>query len=181
MYFDDLNKKYILLDIEGNAAKRVEERKITQFAAIVFHNGEQQEINLMNRNVNYISPYVRRMTHISVNKCKSEGLTERHLVLKVYELLSSCDVIYAYGCDFDKNILKIMFEKYKLKPLNIEWIDVINDVEKYLNPSKLKLSIAANEYGFLESDYHNALVDCYATLHLMKTIENVRSVSQWFT
>ena len=49
MYFDDLNKKYILLDIEGNAAKRVEERKITQFAAIVFHNGEQQEINLMNR------------------------------------------------------------------------------------------------------------------------------------
>ena len=40
MYFDDLNKKYILLDIEGNAAKRVEERKITQFAAF---QGSQTE------------------------------------------------------------------------------------------------------------------------------------------
>ena len=71
-----------------------------------------------------------------------------------------------------------MFEKYKLPEVKIEWIDVINDVEKYLNPSKLKLSSAANEYGFTDSDYHNALVDCYATLHLMNTIENIRSVSQ---
>ena len=180
MYFDDPNKKYILLDIEGNAAKRVEERKITQFAAIILHDGQQMELDWMNRNVNYISPYVRRMTHISVNKCKNEGFSERNLIFKIHELLSSCDIIYAYGCDFDKAILKIMFAKYKLPELKIEWIDVINDVEKYLTPSKLKLSIAANEYGFLDSDYHNALVDCYATLHLMKTIENVRSVSQWF-
>ena len=178
MYFDDVNKKYILLDIEGNSAKQENERKITQFAALVFENGTTQEINYMNRNVNYISPYVRRMTHISVNKCKNEGFSERNLVFKIHELLSSCDLIYAYGCEFDKGILKIMFEKYKLPEVKIEWIDVINDVEKYLNPSKLKLSIAANEYGFTDSDYHNALVDCYATLHLMNTIENIRSVSQ---
>ena len=68
MYFEDINKKYILLDIEGNSAKREEERKITQFAALVFYNGTQQEINLMNRNVNYINPYVRNMTKISVKK-----------------------------------------------------------------------------------------------------------------
>lgn len=178
MYFDDLNKKYVLLDIEGNSAKQENERKITQFAALVFYNGEINEINLMNRNVNYINPYVRRLTHISVNKCKNEGLSERHLILKIHELLSSCDLIYAYGCDFDKNILKIMFDKYKLKQLDVEWYDVIFDVNKYLNPSKSKLSIAANEYGFLDSDYHNALVDCYATLHLMKTIEDVRGLSK---
>ena len=36
MYFDDSNKKYILLDIEGNAAQKENERKITQFAALIF-------------------------------------------------------------------------------------------------------------------------------------------------
>ena len=178
MYFEDINKKYILLDIEGNSAKSEEERKITQFAALVFYNGTQQEINLMNRNVNYINPYVRNMTKISVNKCKNEGYSERHMVDEIYKLLSTCDVIYAYGCDFDKNILKIMFKKYGYKPLKTPWIDVIEDVEKYLTTSKLKLSVAATEYGFNDTNYHNALTDCYATLHLMKMIEEVRRVSQ---
>ena len=176
MYFDDLNKTYVLLDIEGNSAKSENERKITQFAALVFHNGEIEEINLMNRNVNYINPYVRRMTHISVNKCKNIGCSERRLVEEVHKLLSSCDAIYAYGCDFDRKILALMFNKYHLKPLDKPIIDVIDDVKTYLAPSKLKLSIASNEYGFTTVEYHNALVDCYATLHLMKTIENVRSI-----
>ena len=178
MYFDDPNKTYILLDIEGNSAKREEERKITQFAAIIFHNGNVKEVNLMNRNVNYINPYVRKMTHISVNKCKNHGLSERHLVDEIHKLLSSCDLIYAYGCDFDKNILKLMFEKYKHPQPSATWYDVIEDVKTYLNPSKNKLSIAASEYGFETIDFHNAMTDCYATLHLMKTIENVRSLSQ---
>lgn len=180
MYFDDLSKTYVLLDIEGNSAKKEEERKITQFAALVFHNGEIEEINLMNRNVNYINPYVRRMTHISVNKCKNIGCSERRLVEEVHKLLTSCDKIYAYGCDFDRKILELMFNKYNLKQLEQPIIDVIEDVSKYLSPSKLKLSIASNEYGFSTTEYHNALVDCYATLHLMKTIESVRSISKWF-
>ena len=167
MYFDDLNKTYVLLDIEGNSAQKEEERKITQFAALVFHNGEIEVVNLMNRNVNYINPYVRRMTHISVHKCKNIGCTERRLVEEVHKLLSNCDGIYAYGCDFDRKILKQLD-----KPI----IDVLDDVKTYLSPSKLKLSIAANEYGFSSTEYHNALIDCYATLHLMKTIEQVREI-----
>lgn len=177
MYFDDVNKKYILLDIEGNSAKQENERKITQFAALVFENGTTQEINYMNRNVNYINPYVSKMTHISVNDCKQIGYSERNLVTKIHGLLSSCDLIYAYGCDFDKNILNLMFKKYKLEPLSIPWVDVINDVEKYLCPSKLKLSIAATEYGFDDISFHNALTDCYATYHLMKTIEDIVRMS----
>lgn len=178
MYFGEKNKKYILLDIEGNSAKREDERKITQFAAIVFYGETKQEINMMNRNVNYINPYVRNMTKISVNKCKNEGYSERHMVDEIYKLLSSCDVIYAYGCDFDKNILKIMFNKYGYKQLDTPWFDVIEDVEKYLSPSKLKLSVAATEYGFNDTNFHNALTDCYATLHLMNTIEQIRSNKQ---
>lgn len=177
MYFDDPTKKYILLDIEGNSAKQENERKITQFSAIVFENGQQTEINYMNRNVNYINPYVSKMTHISINNCKQIGMSERHLVEEIHNLLSTCDIIYAYGCDFDKNILKLMFKKYKLNQLNIKWIDVINDVEKYLSPSKLKLSVAASEYGFNNVNFHNALIDCYATFHLMKTIENIIKIS----
>ena len=176
MYFDDPNKKYILLDIEGNSAQKEEERKITQFAALVFQNNEKQEINYMNRNVNYINPYVSRLTNISISQCKQIGYSEKHLVLEVYNLLASCDVIYAYGCDFDKNILALMFKKYKLKPLTTPWIDVIEDVKKHLCPSKLKLSVAACEYGFNELNFHNALVDCYATLHLMKAIENIKEI-----
>ena len=38
MYFDDLSNQYILLDIEGNSASKIEERKITQFAALVIQN-----------------------------------------------------------------------------------------------------------------------------------------------
>ena len=176
MYFEDKDKTYVLLDIEGNSAKTEDERKITQFAALIFHNGEIEELNLMNRNVNYINPYVRRMTHISVHKCKNIGCTERRLVEEVHKLLISCDKIYAYGCDFDRKILQLMFNKYHLKQLDKHIIDVIEDVKYYLAPSKLKLSIAANEYGFSATDYHNALTDCYATLHLMKMIDFVRGI-----
>ena len=56
MYFDDLNKKYIILDIEGNSAQKENERKITQFAALIIKDNVVEELNLMNRNVNYISP-----------------------------------------------------------------------------------------------------------------------------
>lgn len=177
MYFDDVNKKYILLDIEGNSAKQENERKITQFAALVFENGNTKEINYMNRNVNYINPYVSKLTHISVNDCKQVGYSERNLVEKIHKLLSSCDLIYAYGCEFDKNILKLMFKKCKLPEIDIPWVDVIFDVEKYLTPSKLKLSIAASEYGFNDISFHNALTDCYATYHLMKTIEDIDRIS----
>ena len=177
MYFDDLEKKYIILDIEGNSAQREEERKITQFAAIIIQNNQQSEVNFMNRNVNYINSFVSKMTHISISQCKEIGYSERHLVEEVHKLLSTCDLIYAYGCDFDKNNLALMFRKYHLPKLNVKWIDVIEDVKKYLCPSKNKLSIAASEYGFNEVNYHNALVDCYATLHLMKTIENIERIT----
>ena len=177
MYFDDLNKKYIILDIEGNSAQKENERKITQFAALIIKDNVVEELNLMNRNVNYISPYVSKMTHISLHDCKNNGYSEKHLVEEIHRLLNTCDLIYAYGCDFDKNILKLMFKKYKLPLLDVKWFDVINDVKKYLNPTKTKLSIAANEYGFDDTNFHNALVDCYATYHLMKTIEQVRSIT----
>lgn len=178
MYFDDLNKKYILLDIEGNSTKAENEIRITQFSALVFHDGVVDEVDWMNRNVNYINPYVQRLTKISVNKCKNTGMSERNLVLHIHKLLSNCDLIYAYGCDFDKRIIKYMFKKYELKPLNISWYDVIDDVKRYLNPSKSKLSIASKEYGFNEENYHNALVDCKATLHLMKVIEQIKEISK---
>ena len=178
MYFDDSSKKYILLDIEGNAAQKENERKITQFAALIFQDGKIEEVDYMNRNVNYINSYVSKMTHISVSQCKSIGYSERHLVEEVHSLLKTCDLIYAYGCEFDKSILNIMFKKYNLPLLDIPWYDVIEDVKKHLTPSKNKLSIAANEYGFNDTNYHNALTDCYATLHLMKMIEEVRRVSQ---
>lgn len=174
MYFTDKEKKYILLDIEGNSAQKENERKITQFAALVFQQDKVEEVNYMNRNVNYINSYVSKLTHISVSQCKQIGYSERHLVEEVHKLLSSCDLIYAYGCEFDKNILNLMFRKYNLPLLTVPWIDVIEDVKKYLNPSKYKLSIAASEYGFNDTNYHNALTDCYATLHLMKVIESIR-------
>ena len=106
MYFDDLNKKYIILDIEGNSAQKENERKITQFAALIIKDNVVEELNLMNRNVNYIIPYVSKMTHISLHDCKNNGYSEKHLVEEIHRLLNTCDLIYAYGCDFDKNILK---------------------------------------------------------------------------
>ena len=77
MYFDDLNKKYIILDIEGNSAQKENERKITQFAALIIKDNVVEELNLMNRNVNYISPYVSKMTHISLHDCKNNGYSEK--------------------------------------------------------------------------------------------------------
>lgn len=177
MYFDDNSKKYVLLDIEGNSLSKEEERKITQFSAIVFENGEKKEVNWFNRNVNLINPYVVKLNDISVNTCKKNGMTEKRLIANIYELLSNCDLIYAYGCDFDKNILKLMFKKYKLPELKTEWVDVIFDVEKYLAPTKKQLSVAASEYGFSSTNYHDALTDCYATLYLMNTIEDIRRLT----
>lgn len=174
MYFDDPNKTYIILDIEGNSASKVEERRITQFSGLIIKNHQISEVNLLNRNVNSINTYVTKLTKISVHKCKDLGVSEKHLIKEIYNLLSSCDMIYAYGCNFDKDILKIMFKKYHYPFLNIPWFDVIEDVKKYLCPSKNKLSIAASEYGFTCLDYHNALTDCYATLHLMKVIMNLK-------
>ena len=67
LYFQDPTKKYVLLDIEGNALSNPDELKITQFSALVFENGQKTEINWLNRNVNLINSYVVRMNDISVN------------------------------------------------------------------------------------------------------------------
>ena len=172
MFFDNKDSRYLVLDIEGNSARQEEERKMTQLSALIIQNEEIQEVNMFNRNVNYISPFVRKLTHISIKKCKVNGYSERHLINEAHKLISSCEIVYAYGCDFDKSILKYMFNKYNLEWPETKWIDVINPVKKYLNPSKAKLNIAATEYGFeTDSHYHNALVDCYATLFLMNKIE----------
>ena len=138
MYFDDKSKKYVLLDIEGNSSKEANERKITQFAALCFQNGKIEEISWMNRNVNYINPYVQKLTRIHLVDLKNKGYSERNLIEHIYNLLKDADLIYAYGCDFDKNILKLMYKKYNLPPLKTKWIDIIDDVKKYLNPTKYK-------------------------------------------
>lgn len=176
MYFDDSNKTYLILDIEGNAVAKEEERKITQFAAILIKNNQKTYLSWYNRNVNLINPYVVKMTKISINKCKNIGYSEKHLINKIHELLLGCDAIYAYGCDFDRFILHKMFTKYHLDDQKIFLNDVILDVKKYLCPSKYKLEIASLEYGFNENSFHNALTDCLATLHLMKTIENMKGL-----
>ena len=173
MYFDD-KEKYIIIDIEGNAASGIDSNKITQFGALLFDGGSISEINYYNRNVNYINSYVARMTHISIKKCKAMGLSERHMVNLIYDNIKDCKRVYAYGCDYDIKALNRLFRKYELPELNINWYDVINDVRKYLCPSKSKLSIAANEYGFEGTSYHDALGDCYATFHLMQVIEKIK-------
>jgi len=171
MYFDDENKKYVILDVEGNSVSQKVERKITQFSAIVFKNYNKEVINMFNRNVNLINPYVIRMNDISVNKLKNEGMTERHMVKEIYHLLSDADVIYGYGLSFDKDIINYMLVKYGYEPILKGWYDVIDDVKANLRPSKLQLQVASTEYGFCSENFHNALVDCEATLHLMKVIE----------
>ena len=173
MYINDKDK-FIILDVEGNAAMGISQNRITQFAALSFHNGEIEELNYYNRSVNYISKYAYKMTHISVKKCKREGLSERHMVKLIYEAIKDCKMIYAYGLHYDKQIINYLFDRYNMPKINIPWYDIINDVDKYLCPSKQKLSIAANEYGFDSTGFHDALCDCYATYHLMNVIESVR-------
>lgn len=176
MFFDSPLKKYLILDIEGNSASKEEERKITQFSALLIENNEIKEINLLNRNVNYISSFASHLTHISLKKCKVNGVSERHLINEIHKLLENCDIVYAYGCDFDKRIIRYMFNKYKLNDVNIHWVDLIDEVKSKLNPSRAKLSIAAKENGFESDNFHNALTDCYAIYHLMKKIEEKEGV-----
>lgn len=171
MYFPDPLKRYIILDIEGNSASKEEERKITQFSALLIENSKIKEINMLNRNVNYISSFVVHLTNISIEKCKEVGISERHLVSEIHKILETCDTIYAYGFEFDKRILKYMFRKYKFDNVNAKWVDIIDDVKRVLKPSKARLPIAAKENGFQNGHFHDALVDCYAIYHLMKKIE----------
>lgn len=171
MLFFEPNKTCIILDIEGNSASRKEERKMTQFSALIINGEKIQEVNMLNRNVNYISPYVQRLTHISLKKCKNVGFAERHMVKEIYQILAKVDIIYAYGFDFDKQILQDMFKKYRFKKIEKNWIDIQPIVKEQLNPTRLSLSVAAKEYGFEDTHFHNALVDCYAILHLIRCME----------
>lgn len=177
MFFSDASKKYMILDIEGNSASRKEERKMTQFSALLIENQAVREVNMMNRNVNYISPYVQHLTHISLKKCKNIGLSERHLIKEIYRLYKEVDIIYAYGYDFDRQILHDMFQKYHFPEVNKTWIDVQPIVKEKLSPKRLRLACVAKEFGFEDSHFHNALVDCHATLFLMRLIEGKEQVT----
>ena len=173
MYFENKNK-FVIFDLEFNAESGITKNRITQFSALVFENDEISELNYYNRNVNYMNRYVSKMTHISIKKCKSLGMSERHLIQDIYNLFKECNIIYAYGYEMDIKTLKYMFKKYELPEIKFNYYDIINDVKKYLCPSKNKLEIAANEYGFEGSSYHNALEDCYAIYHLMKVIDDIK-------
>lgn len=160
--------KVVILDIEGNSAKKNEELKITQFSAIVIQDGKQQEVNYFNRNVNLIPPIVQRMTHLTISKLKQEGMSEKRMVKQIHELLSDADIIYAYGYEFDKRVLRLMFNKYHHKELSVPWVEVQEIVKERLNPEHLKLSTVAKELGFEGKHFHDSLVDCKAILHIIE-------------
>lgn len=166
-------KKVVILDIEGNSARFANELKITQFSAIVFEKGKRKEYNFFNRNVNMIPPIVQRLTHLSISKLKQEGMSERRLIKNIYSVLNNADVIYAYGFEFDKRIIKIMFKKYNYFMNKMNWVDVQDIVKDRINPQHLKLSAVAKDLGFESKEFHNSLVDCKAILHIIEYLDAI--------
>lgn len=172
------DKKILILDIEGNSLSNKNELKITQFSALYFQNGSlEKEINFYNRNVNKIPMIVQKMTHLSLKNLKEEGLSERHLVKEIHDLLQKSDMIYAYGYAFDKQIVQNMFCKYHLPKLDLNWLDIQDIVKEQLNPEHLKLSVLSQELGFEKSNFHNALTDCYAIYHIIQYLDEKEKVA----
>ncbi len=168
-------QKVVILDIEGNSASSNDELKITQFSAIVIENGKKQEINFYNRNVNLIPMVVQRLTHLNLAKLKKEGISERRLVREIYQILKNADVIYAYGFDFDKKIIHLMFKKYHFQIEKMNWVDIQEIVKTRLNPSHLNLKALSTELGFNETSFHNSLVDCRAISYIIDYLEAIES------
>ena len=168
----DKQKKIVILDIEGNSASKKNELKITQFSALILKDNQIEEINFYNRNVNLIPPIVQKLTRISINKLKTSGLSERHLIKEIYNILLDADIIYAYGYAFDKQIIKSMLKKYEYPPLLVKWIDPPTKAKEKLQRPHIKLSILSKELGFSKEDFHNALTDCYAILHIIQYLDN---------
>ena len=167
--------KIVILDIEGNSVKANNEVKITQFSAIIIEKGQQREVNYFNRNVNLIPPIVQKITHLTISKLKQEGMTERRMVKQIYQDIHDADIIYAYGYDFDKKIISLMFEKYHY-PNQLNWRDVQEIVKERLNPKYLKLSKVAQSLGFNEFDFHNSLIDCHAILYILDYLNATQGV-----
>ena len=151
-------QKVVILDIEGNSAHAKEELKITQFSAIIIENNEKKEVNFYNRNVNLIPMVVQHLTHLNLAKLKKEGISERRLIQEIYQILKDADVIYAYGYDFDKRMIQLMFDKYHFHLQNMNWVDIQE---------------IAKELGFNETSFHNSLVDCRAILHIIDYLEAI--------
>lgn len=166
-------QKVVILDIEGNSAHAKEELKITQFSAIIIENNEKKEVNFYNRNVNLIPMVVQRLTHLNLAKLKKEGISERRLIQKIYQILKDADVIYAYGYDFDKRMIQLMFDKYHLHLQNMNWVDIQEIAKERLNPKHLNLKALSTELGFNETSFHNSLVDCRAILHIIDYLEAI--------
>ncbi|WP_156299257.1 3'-5' exonuclease [Streptobacillus canis] len=92
---------------------------------------------------------------------------------KIQELLDATDYMVGYGIDFDYKLL----QRQGFNVEHIRKLD-ISDYFKYLyrkifNDPKLKrpkLMECSSYYGFKESDFHNSLTDCNATLLSYKGI-----------
>ncbi len=170
-------QKVVILDIEGNSARQPSEQKITQFSAIVIENGEKKEINFYNRNVNMIPVIVQRLTHLNLSKLKKEGISERRMIQEIYQLLKDADVIYAYGYEFDKRILNLMFQKYHYPAFNMNWLDIQEIVKERLHPAHPNLKAVASDLGFEDTHFHNSLVDCRAILYIIDYLNATQEVA----
>lgn len=168
--------KIVILDIEGNSVKATNELKITQFSAIIIENGKQREVNYFNRNVNLIPPVVQKITHLSISKLKKEGMTQRRMIDKIYEDIHDADIIYAYGYQFDKKIIRLMFDKYGYQS-KLTWVDVQDLVKERLKLNFLKLSRVADYLGFEETHFHDSLIDCHAILYILEYLDATNPIN----
>lgn len=106
-----------------------------------------------------------------IHKISKDMLEDKHKIeyyrKDIQKILDNVEYMIGYGISFDYKLLKRQgFNVDRIKKIDIsEYFKYLyRKILKDPKAKRPKLIECSNFYGFKENDFHNSLIDCYATL-----------------
>ena len=160
-------RDYIIFDMETTAGKYPD---IIQISALKY-NRYGKEVAQFDRYISDVKPVsekARNITGITTEFLRSAGVPEEEVIKGFHQFIGH-DVLVGHnikGSDIPK--LNKSFEKYGLAPMDNDFMDTYHWAQHIIEhvPS-YGLEALSHVLQIGQTEFHNALADCYTTKYLM--------------
>lgn len=169
---DDLSK-YVVIDLETTGLSVVDDR-IIEIGAILVENGNEplRFQCLVNSGIE-LSSEIIKLTGITPEMIKSEGLSEKESVLRLIDFIGNHSVV-AHNANFDFSFLHALCKRNGIKMIRNRFIDTIQIARHRLNDvNNYKLETLGKYFNIAKGQEHRALSDCCLTAAVYEKLKEL--------
>ena len=157
------SKNYCVIDLE-TTGRSIDDDCIIEIGLIKVRNEKiEASFECLVNNECIIPKEIEKLTGISTQMLRSEGITLEQAVLKALEFIGE-DILVGYNIRFDYSFLLMAIQKTGIKSIRNRQIDVMSIAKKYIDDiNDYKLATVTDYLNVEHYENHRALADCITT------------------